>query len=568
MELSLKNLKRISLSEFYVYFIFCSTFMALALSLLSGHLETWIAWTSLVAAVPASYFLSIRERPKLIPDFNYGLVMVVFGTLSYVFFQRYFYFANKAVWTSHANNFGDMPLHLHYLRYLTTAQFWPAHPGYPEDLLRYPFGMDLFNALFEKIGAPTTGHLFLTGFIGSLVLIHLLYRLGKVWGVLAFFCNGGLINVLAFTQGRLQDLQNAEAWKNLFLSVWITQRGFLWALPAGLLILEQWQSQLEEQKHSNRTMVKGALLLWGLAFFHLHSFFIFMIFGGIVWLLRKQDLKQLGTMIASLVLAFPFLWLSTHGFERGSVVHWHLSWTKEPNDNILVYWARNFGVFLLVVPWAFFTLRKNLRPSYYFALSALTLFLVFSNLMVAPWDWDNIKVLLWCYLILIFFIARYWIDLQKPFVQGALIFALFFSGAYGLWVNMPGRTGATNVFQLADINSLHQLLLTEPSSRIYLASPSHQHALLYLGKSVFMGYTGQLWSHGYNYQQKEEALKALYTKGNTNFRAPAGTSTLLENREKYRVIWGPMEQAEYHELSAGSLKLLGSSGNYQLYEIP
>jgi hypothetical protein len=90
------------------------------------------------------------------------------------------------------NNLGDLPMHINNIKLFAHGlNFWPQNPEYSGQPLLYPFGIDLFNALFESLGFPTHLHLMLVGLFGLYLTLYYLFNLGQYWLVSAFFFSGG-----------------------------------------------------------------------------------------------------------------------------------------------------------------------------------------------------------------------------------------------------------------------------------------------------------------------------------------------------------------------------------------
>ena len=95
------------------------------------------------------------------------------------------------------NNFGDLPLHMQIIRYIAAGgPFWQQSPILAGHPLIYPFGMDLYSALWESLGIPFAWHVKLGLFVsGASLVILLLAWGGPSFGgwflVTAFFFNNG-----------------------------------------------------------------------------------------------------------------------------------------------------------------------------------------------------------------------------------------------------------------------------------------------------------------------------------------------------------------------------------------
>jgi len=77
------------------------------------------------------------------------------------------------------------------------------------------------------------------GLIGCGVTCYALLRWGGWFAVMGFLCNGGLAGWKYFHHWgfRIEDYQQAVDWKSIPLSMFVTQRGLLYAIPAGVLLL-------------------------------------------------------------------------------------------------------------------------------------------------------------------------------------------------------------------------------------------------------------------------------------------------------------------------------------------
>ena len=81
------------------------------------------------------------------------------------------------------NNLGDLALHLTYIKYFANGvALWPDNPIYVFSKLRYPAGIDLFNALLLLAHIDLVRGLVWTGLLGSAGDLLRLLSLGRpVW---------------------------------------------------------------------------------------------------------------------------------------------------------------------------------------------------------------------------------------------------------------------------------------------------------------------------------------------------------------------------------------------------
>jgi hypothetical protein len=154
--------------------------------------------------------------------------------------------------------------------------------------------------------------------------------------------------------------------------------------------------------------------------------------------------------------------------------------------------------------------------------------------LIAPWAWDNTKLILWGYLALAPLLWQQLLAPRRPLLQALACLLLFSSGATALVTGLDGRHG----YKLADRSELAavQVLLRQVPVNARLAcAPGYDHPALLLGQPVAMGYDGHLFSQGLDYRPVQSDLDRLMG-GSTDWRDAArrlGTRYLL---------WGPRER--------------------------
>src|SRR5207248_8478374 len=150
------------------------------------------------------------------------------------------------------NNLGDLSLHITLIRnFANGVHLWPDNPIYAFSKLRYPAGIDLFNALLCLVHVDLMRGLVWTGLLASLATFYAFSRWGGTFGVAGFLFNGGIagfqfLKTLKFLdyQGTQADiLHRPIAWKSIALSMFVTQRGWLYAIPAALVLLWHWREK-------------------------------------------------------------------------------------------------------------------------------------------------------------------------------------------------------------------------------------------------------------------------------------------------------------------------------------
>jgi hypothetical protein len=543
--------------------------MAMALGLAAGRLNSLIAVVSLGLGAAAGiwFWLKSKEDRGLFPGIKFAPALlygfILFAGLEH--FLYLLYYVPRGLRTLHLNNFGDLSLHIQYTRYLAAgAHFWPENPGFAGDLLRYPLGIDIYNALWEILGVPIDSHFFLTGFIMTIAAVSMLHRWMGWWGVGAFFLNGGLANWSHLWTGGTGDLQNALAWKSFFLSLWITQRGFLFAVPAGVYIIKMvTETLLGERTLRKEEKVVCALLWASLAWFHLHTFFILSLALGIFIVLYKKPRLMFEVAMPAVLVGLVFVVFSTKGLTRAGVVHVQPGWTSG-QENVFKFWLINLGPWLIFAgAGLFFVFKRSFAQLRLITIPVFVLFIVFTIVMVAPWDWDNIKVLLWLYLFIAWVAWRTWLTKVPSWVAFLIGIVAFFSGTVSVVSSLPGNSSGVELYQMADLWEAKAALADLPEDSVLAVAPDPNHPAMFWGAKVAMGYPGHLWSHGINATERESQLERM-------FRGDKDWFSLAKSIGVTHIYWGENEKRRYgafNPLWQYRLKNVSRSQKAQLYTL-
>jgi hypothetical protein len=434
-------------------------------------------------------------------------------------------------------NYGDLPLHWTYVAHLAGgATFWPENPVLSGERLRYPFGVDLLTAVFVQLGVGIPALLRLMGLAGAALAALALRRWGGPLAVAGFLFSGGLAGFEVLWTGRVEDYQSAVAWKNLFLSLLVPQRGFLLALPAGLLLLWSWRRRLLRGEAGLPSWVEG--LVWGaLPLVHLHTFlFVSLLYA--TWAIGARRVRAaLPALGWALVPAGWSVWQVTDGFRAASLVGWQPGWVMGTmgSANPAAFLLVNFGLFLpLALVALALALREKRREDALLLGPALSIFAGLFLVRLAPWAWDNTKVLLWCWVVALppidsVVLAR----LARPWRAG-LVFGLLFSGSVSVLAASRESGLHLRVLERAEYEGVCRALAGVPTRRVATAQ-TFNHPVALCGRPIVAGYGGHLWSHGLDAREIERRLGRLM-RGEPGWREDAralGAS---------HVFWGPRER--------------------------
>jgi hypothetical protein len=557
------------------------------------------------------------------------------------------------------NNLGDLSLHLTLIKnFAHGIPIWPDSPIFVFSKLRYPAGIDLFNALLSLVHVNLLIGLAWVGLLASLAIFYGFYRWGGTFAVAGFLFNGGIAGFQFLKTFKFLDYQGTAAdvahksiaWKSIALSMLVTQRGWLYAIPAGLVLLWHWREKFFSQppvagvdklgESGNRIKIepavvnahgcrKGPLPWWvelsiyaSMPLFHLHTFIaltIVLVVGLfferatelkiIVNLIRNEGMTGIGRLIshpttwpeifrgapirrhaatmliAAFIPATCFVWLTTDQFRAASVLKWHPGWAQNstefaapffrlgPQDfgsstsfGLLLqktwngviapffqFWLPNFGLWvplaLVLVGLCGWRIWKgewrwgNRPPAdIAFVITAVVIFGFGYFVQTAPWDWDNLKLMVWGYFLILPFL---WSDIigRWAFPERAATCVLLFGSGFvtllgGLSAGHPGF----GLIERARLDYIGTALRPLPVEARFATYPTYNHPVLLQGRKVVLGYPGHLWTEGFEYGKVNDQLTALMN-GAANWREVAKALGV-----RY-IFWGQDERTNYQSSS-------------------
>ena len=551
------------------------------------------------------------------------------------------------------NNLGDLSLHIALIRnFANGVQLWPDSPIYAFSKLRYPAGIDLFNALLCLVHVDLMRGLVWTGLLASLATFYAFFRWGGTFAVAGFLFNGGIAGFQFLKTLKFLDYQGTQAdivhrpiaWKSIALSMFVTQRGWLYAIPAALILLWHWRKKYFRQTPAveatfstpgassaeaaakaaakaddpeaqpptatedaglstavnGRSNRKGPLPFWvelflyaSMPLFHVHTFIaltivllVAMCFERVTWPrifseapIRRHSAAMLG---AALVPATFFVWLVTDRFHAKSMLKWHPGWVQDSAEfsapffrwggtanfgsattfGLLLqktwngviapffqFWLTNFGLWILLsfglvvlCGWRVWKAgwRWGTKPpaDIAFVLSAVVIFAIGYFVQTAPWDWDNLKLMVWGYFLILPFL---WSDLigRWAFPERAVTcVALFASGFITLLGGLTAGHPGFGLIDRARLDAIGTAVRPLPVEARFAAYPTYNHPLLLQGRKVVLGYPGHLWTEGFDYNEPNRQLTALM-RGAPNWREAAQALGV-----RY-IFWGRDETTNY-----------------------
>ncbi len=507
----------------------------------------------------------LRPRDARYSSFWLWVTIFCFAVFALRSFCWLLYIDGNELKVQSPNNLGDLALHLTYInQFASGVPLWPDNPIFVFSKLRYPAGTDLFNSLFTCLGISNVRALVWAGLLGCGATCYALYRWAGTFGIAAFLFNGGVAGFQVLQSGVFLDYQGDKsiAWKSLSLSMLVTQRGLLYAIPVGVLLLYHWQRKFYGGNNNDAAGKVVAIPLWleltfyaSMPLFHVHTFLCLSIVLLVMFAFGPSNIRKETALLVGLAVvpATLFVWIVSDHFKASSILGWQLGWVEGDGDfkmPAVLFWLANFGAWVPAIIALFVIIAAReaalwkkgrfLPSSTVVFLSAAAVILVFSlSVKLAPWGWDNIKVIVWAYLLVLPFL---WNGLIKPWslpLRVVACIALFGSGFVSL---VGGLAAGREGFAIANRGELDGVGVAVRKLALdarYAAFPTYNHPVLMQGREAVMGYPGHLWTQGFgDYADVEEKL-TLLMNGASNWRE------IAESLDARYIFWGEQETTNY-----------------------
>jgi hypothetical protein len=514
-------------------------------------------------------------------------------------------------------NLGDLSLHITLIRnFANGVALWPDSPTYVFGKLRYPAGIDLFNALFCSVHVDLIRGLVWTGLIASLATFYAFYRWAGTFGIAGFLFNGGLAGFQFLKTLNFLDYQGEKtiAWKSIALTMFVTQRGLLYAIPAGLILLWHWREKFlranAQDQHSSPLPFWVELSLYAsMPLFHVHTFIALSAVLVCLFVCGNSTMRKHVAILmgAALLPATFFVWLISDNFHAGSMLKWDPGWVLHDQDmghrSWLEFWLVNFGlwfpiIFVLLtlcgwrayksgdywkfelfatiavftfglafwritvsgpkwqpdvflalglsllawvmwrVPRAGSTWNKSLPEDIAFLTAAIAIFIAGMLFKFAEWRWDNLKLMIWGYFLVLPFLWKDLIARWGLLQRVAICIALFASGFVSLLGGLAAGHPGFELIDRARLDAVGLVVRPLPIAARFATCPTYNHPLLLQGRKVVLGYAGHLWTEGINYENESARLSTLML-GENGWQQAAQAL-----RVRY-IFWGRDEMTKY-----------------------
>ena len=466
--------------------------------------------------------------------------------------------------------YGDLALHSTLVNFFASqTQLDLTSPIYATEPTTYPFLLNFLAGQLLRTGMSLQASLIFTSLpFMVLFLVFLWYTMRSAGGntiawVMAstfFLLSGGIGIIYFFTDWKDSSLSLWEFllnqpvayahyanmglyWSNIVTDYFIPQRAIVIGLSLALLLFAVFFRLWKKPTVYINELFGISILIGLIPFFHIHTFIV--LFPLLSWCLlilflnKKISLKILCISIGlSAILAAPQLyWQFFHTFSE-SFIRLQLGWMSG-DTKIIIFWLRNWGLstILWIITAYVAIFSKQLTPLRILIIPLLILFILTNIIIFQPNDYDNMKLMLFAYLIVCLtsgLVFEKIVVNRKNMILPILIFTtlLTLTGFVTILREITLR------WQIADTPSQDIARIiqdkTDPS-QIFLTSDHHNHPVPMLaGRKVLLGYRGWLWTHGINYQQVEKDVQSMF----------AGETNTIDLLKKYNIDYVFIGQPE------------------------
>jgi hypothetical protein len=406
-------------------------------------------------------------------------------------------------------------------------------------------------------------------------------------------------------------------WGNAMSTLLIPQRGFLLGLPLAVIVFTQWWLSAEEKgkrekgeegkgeegkrkkrkklkkvhrdepepvnsqhftlfpfspiPQSMRRMIAAGVVAGLLPLVHAHSFVVVMVVGGCIALLQRRWRDWITFAFVASVIALPQMWWSTHNsaVDAGKFFEWQFGW-DHGQENPFWFWLKNTGLFipltLAALLWRHDGKALVSRKLLVFYLPFTLCFIIPNVLKMAPWIWDNIKVLFYWWLasapLVALLLARLWRQgIVKRAIAVCLLVCVTLAGGLDV-AAIVLRSNEYGIFTAPGIQFAEMVKRETPPQAMLIHAPVHNHPVFLTGRRSLMGYPGHVWTHGLEFGPRESEIRRVYAG------APDAAAILRKYGVDYAVV-SPLEEniMSVNAQFFSSFQLVGEVGEYRLYKI-
>lgn len=455
---------------------------------------------------------------------------------------------------------------------------------------------------------------------GVIAPLLVLFNGGLGWWLLFSDSSGsdGFLSTLASLQHDYTIVPNSILrWGNSLTTLFVPQRSILFGMPLAITIFCQWWLALSQQEDAPptneptatsaleqrnavsakvsksrskrsrkaaaavlqpeppnfylRRMLAAGLCAGLLPLIHAHTFLAVIAVAACLALIFRSAWRSWLTFFAvALVVSAPeVLWLANSGgVNTRSYLGWQPGW-DHGQHNAVWFWFVNTGLFipLLVVALLWRRGTFKLPPRLVrFYVPFIFCFIVPNLIRVAPWIWDNIKVLFLWYVasapIVGLLLARWWQQRSVlRWLAPVVLATLLLAGGLDV-LRVVSEASEYREFDAPGIAAASLISAQASPRALVLHAPTFNSPVFLTGRRSLLGLPAWMWSRGLDYSQRSVDIESIYSG------EPEADALLRKYNVDY-VLVGPLELASFkvNEQFWAKYKRVSPAGAYRVYQI-
>jgi len=437
--------------------------------------------------------------------------------------------------------------------------------------------------------------------------------------------DGGVFHVLRnipHSYTILPEVAEGWRWGNAVTSLLVPQRGFLLGIPLAVIVFTQWwiamrddaegieqgkskkvKGKKEERQEkklkatskvdrnkpglseglsslfpfsffllpSPRRMLAAGVVAGLLPLVHAHSFLVVMGVGACLALINWSRWREWLTffVVASIIAGPQLLW-SIHGsaVSTRAFIGWEFGWDNA-HENFFWFWFKNTGFFIPLLIAALLWKREDYlvsRKLLFFFLPFTLCFIVPNMVKLAPWIWDNVKVLFYWWIVsaplVALLLAHLWEgNAWNRGLAASLFILLTLAGGLDVFA-LVTRQGEYQEFDRDGVTFAEMIKQQTPPRAMILHAPIHNTPVFLTGRRSLMGYPGHIWTHGIDFGQREADIRKIYS----------GSPDAANLLSKYGVDYVVIDPQEHSAMPVNTAFFsrypeVANIGEYHLYKI-
>ncbi len=525
-----------------------------------------------------------------------------FLVLFCAFFSRAMIETADGIFTGADHNLGDLPFHLGGIySFLYGDNFPPQNPSFAGAKFTYSFISDFLTAAKATLGSRVSTAMFIENVSWAFSLLIILERFtnrftmnrlaGKIAPTILLFSGGLGFLVLAqlYVQGneslhillmnipRDFTIGNNLRWGNSMTVLFVTQRSLLLGLPLTLLVIHaiwNWYSNdFERLKGEPKFMpfLLTGLIAGLLPLIHVHSLMALFVISGFLFFASIREWKAWLLFGAGVIIvALPELsWtLAGSASNTSEFIGFHYGWDSR-GEMLALFWVKNTGLFIPLIFAGLFLGwyrigGEGFKKHAVFLLPFLFIFTLANAFKFAPWEWDNIKLLIYWFIgslpFVALFIALMW---QKGafyrLLAVFLLFVLIGAGMIDVWRQASAQI-RNEVFSAGSVQIANDIKEKTPPHSLFLNAPTFNSAVVLSGRLSFIRYTGHLGSYGIDYSERERDTESIYSGAHN------ADQLLLKHNINF-ILVSPRERdlLEVNDDYLSKFRVVAERGDYKFY---